>query len=133
MTPEDLAKTGTESGHQRAVFCWAALNAHTYPELEWLHHIPNGGSRGDCAKSRAIAGGAMKAEGVKPGVFDLFLPVARHNLHGLYIEMKAPGKINQTSDQQKKFALFLTKQKYAWVVCDDWQMAVKMIVSYLTD
>ena len=34
ITPEQLAKSGTEHGHQAALFCWIALNIDRYPELE---------------------------------------------------------------------------------------------------
>ena len=131
MKPADLAKSGTESGHQRAVFAWAALNVARYPELKWLHHIPNGGSRGDDAKSRAIRGGALKAEGVKTGVSDLSLPVKRGEFSGLYVEMKKPGKIKTESQDQKDFGAFVKSQGFGYVCVDNWEDAVKVIEDYL--
>ena len=131
MKPADLAKSGTESGHQRAVFAWAALNVARYPELKWLHHIPNGGSRGDDAKSRAIRGGALKAEGVKTGVSDLSLPVKRGEFSGLYVEMKKPGKIKTESQDQKDFGAFVKSQGFGYMCVDNWQDAVKLIEDYL--
>lgn len=131
MKPEQLAKSGTESGHQRAVFCWAALNVARWPELKWLHHIPNGGSRGDDAKSRAIRGGAMKAEGVRTGVADLCLPVKRGEFSGLYIEMKKPGKIKNVSAEQAEFGEFVKAQGFGWIVCDNWESVVKVLQEYL--
>ncbi|URA06941.1 VRR-NUC domain containing protein [Xanthomonas phage Pfeifenkraut] len=131
MTPDQLAKSGTESGHQRAVFAWAALNMSRYPELKWLHHIPNGGARGDDAKTRAIRGNALKAEGVKVGVADLFLPVKRGEFSGLYIEMKKPGKIKNTSKEQDEFGEFVKAQGFGWIVCDNWESAVKVLQEYL--
>lgn len=131
MKPETLAKSGTESGEQRALMAWAALNAKKYPVLRWLHHVANGGARGNDSRTATIRGGALKAEGVKAGVFDLCLPVARGGYHGLYIEMKKPGKIKDTSPEQKEFGEFLTKQSYAWRVCDNWVMATETIEQYL--
>lgn len=32
-----------ESGHQEALFEWAAYHMDCMPELEYMHHIPNGG------------------------------------------------------------------------------------------
>lgn len=132
MTPDQLAKSGTESGHQRAVFAWAALNMSRYPELKWLHHIPNGGARGDDAKTRAIRGNALKAEGVKVGVADLFLPVKRGEFSGLYIEMKKPGKIKTTSKEQDEFGEFVKAQGFGWIVCDNWESAVQVLQDYLS-
>lgn len=132
MTPEQLAKSGTESGHQRAVFCWAQLNKGRFPELKWLFHIPNGGSRGDDAKSRAIRGAALKAEGVKKGPADLCLPVKRGSWSGLFIEMKKPGKIKTVSPEQKEFGDFVIEQGYGWIACDNWIDAVRILEEYLT-
>lgn len=155
MTPAQLAKSGTESGHQRAVFAWAAYAmVHGFkaarswietgsrwdgigpekpavPELKWLHHIPNGGSRGDDAKSRAIRGNALKAEGVRTGVSDLCLPVKRDQWSGLYIEMKKPGKIKTESAEQKEFGAFVQSQGFGYVVCDSWEAAIAQIEGYL--
>jgi hypothetical protein len=142
MKAEDLAKSGTESGHQRAVFCWAQQNEDKYPELKWLHAIPNGGSRGDDERSRAIRGANLKAEGVKAGVPDIFLPVPRYKQSeadsqvmqieycGLYIEMKKPG-VNKASKEQLEFKEFIQKNRYGWILCDNWITAVANIEAYL--
>lgn len=74
--------TPTEGEEQATLFHWCEMVKGKYPELQLLFHIPNGGER---RKSEAAR---MKAEGVKPGVPDLFLPVARGGYHGLFIEMK---------------------------------------------
>lgn len=132
MTPDQLAKSGTESGHQRAVFAWAALHLGKWPELRWLHHIPNGGSRGDDARSRQIRGAALKAEGVKTGVSDLCLPVKRGEFSGLYIEMKKPGKLKSESKEQKEFGAFVQSQGFGYVCVDEWTKAVEVLKEYLT-
>ena len=74
----------TEAQHQAAVFKWSQLPdvRQRYPELKLLHHIPNGGRR-DPVEAKHL-----KQQGVKSGVPDLCLPVARRDYHGLYIEMK---------------------------------------------
>ena len=95
MKPEDLAKSGSEAAHQTALFAWAALQLQRWPELRWLHHIPNGGSRGDTAQGRQIRGAQLKAQGVRTGVADLCLPVKRGAYSGLYIEMKKPAEAKQ--------------------------------------
>lgn len=60
-----------ESGHQEALFSWAGYNMGRMPELEYMHHVPNGGKR-----DRATAV-ALKRQGVKAGVPDIVLPAAR--------------------------------------------------------
>lgn len=154
MLPSQLAKSGTESGTQRAVMAWAAI-AHIHgfqiafdwaesgcsiakgvlskpvPALKWLHHIPNGGGRGNDARTAAIRGSNLKAEGVRPGVFDLCLPAACRGYHGLYIELKKPGKINDTSKEQKEFQIYLIGANYAAIVCDNWLNACGNIAYYM--
>lgn len=65
-----------ESWHQEQIMHMAALNRHQWPELEWLHSIPNGGFR---HKATAVA---MERQGAKAGVSDLALDVARGGLRG---------------------------------------------------
>ena len=138
MTPETLAKSGSEAAHQTALFAWAALQVKRWPELRWLHHIPNGGSRGDDAKSRAIRGSQMKAQGVRTGVADVCLPVRRGGWSGLYIEMKKPSEkpVKATSkggvsDDQAEFGAFVQSQGFGWIVCYSWEDAAAVIEQYM--
>ena len=57
-------------------------NLHAWPELALLHHIPNGGHR-----ARKTARDLARS-GVRAGVPDYCLPVARGGAHGLYLELK---------------------------------------------
>jgi len=139
MTPERLAKSDTEAAHQTALFAWAALQTNRWPELRWLHHIPNGGSRGDNAQSRVIRGAQLKAQGVRTGVSDLSLPVRRGAWSGLYIEMKKPaekpkreGSKGGVSDEQAAFGTFVQSQGFGFVVCYSWEDAASIIEQYLT-
>lgn len=125
-TPAQLAASGSEHAHQTAIFCWAATNTPRYPCLKWLHAIPNGGVR-----SR-VQGAILKAEGVKSGVADIFLPVSRGTYHGLYIELKrADGTEADISDRQREFLTFVDEQDYLAVVCFGWEQAVSVIEHYL--
>lgn len=72
---------------QAELVAWAALEQNRHPELALLHAIPNGGKR----TIRVAA--KMRAEGQKAGVPDLFLPVARSGLHGLYLETKVDTRV----------------------------------------
>lgn len=112
-----------ESQEQQALFQWVELNKNKYPELELIHAIPNGGYRNKVTAAR------LKKEGVKSGVFDIFLPVARRKYHGLYIEMKY-GR-NPLTDNQKLFAERVEKQNYGTAVCYGWEDAKNVILEYL--
>ena len=83
----------TESQEQILLFEWCSLFRNKYLELDLLYHVPNGGHRHVAVATK------LKREGVKSGVPDLFLPVARDGYHGLFIEMKAIG--GRTSPNQK--------------------------------
>lgn len=117
-----------ESDHQIALFEWAAMVP--LPELRLLYANANGGAR-----HKATAG-RLKAEGVKPGVPDLCLPVARHGYHGLYIELKRPKegpgtRAGKTSDDQDAWIAALTAEGYRAVVCYGWVEASEEIMRYL--
>lgn len=57
-----------------------------------LIHIPNGGGR-----SSAAQGAILKAQGVRAGVHDYFLPMPVGNTPGLWVELKASdGKPSDT-------------------------------------
>lgn len=128
ITPEYLARSGTEHGEQMAVFCWASLNRERFPVLRWMFAIPNGGGRG------MAQGAAFKAEGVKAGVSDICLPVPnREGSNGLFIEMKrADGKQGDVKKEQTDFIVFVRSQGYRAEVAFGWQQAVKIIEEYLT-
>lgn len=139
MTPEQLAKSGTEHAEQMALFCWAGLPEQQarFPCLKWLHAIPNAGARGN-----KVAASQLKAEGVKAGVADVFLPVgiwygeanpSKTYYAGLYIELKrTKGVPSDVSKEQIEFAKFVTKQSYAWLVAFGYKEAVALIEAYLT-
>lgn len=131
-TPEQFAKNNTEDGHQISLFMWCALNASKYPELKWLHHIPNGGSR------HIAEAGKLKAMGVKAGVSDLHLPVMRGRWTGLYIELKKlqTAKVKKSTrelatEEQLEFGDFVLTQGYGFVVCEGWEAARDVLVQYL--
>lgn len=125
MTPEQLAKAGTEHAHQVALMCWCALNSASHPKLKLLFAIPNGGERNPIVASR------LKAEGVKSGVPDLFLPVARHGYHGFFIEMKKPkGTIGPN---QPAWEVALKEEGFAHMYAYGWEQAASALQWYLTE
>ena len=116
----------TEAQEQTTLFQWAALMTHRWPELRTMYHIPNGGSR------NAIEAARLKAQGVKAGIPDIFLPCARGSWHGLYIEMKRR-KGGRVSDEQRDMIRLLIEQGYKAVVCYGWEEAKTVIVEYMKD
>lgn len=142
ITPEQVAASGTEHGHQAAIFQWIALvGCKVHPELRLLFAVPNGGDR------RASVAASMKAEGVKSGIPDMILPVPmaseidklyeRSGCHGLYLELKRPGlekrKNGDRSDNQVQWHKDLRKQGYAVATAYGWQAAAWVLHLYLRD
>jgi hypothetical protein len=82
-------KVSLEEMEQIRLFCWIK----TIPELDAAFHIANE------RKCHRLVGQILKLMGVKPGVPDIFFPIARGRYHGLWIELKA-GKNKATSSQQ---------------------------------
>ena len=88
------------------------------------HAIPNGGLRNMKVAKK------LKAEGVKSGVPDIFIPIPRGPNMGLYIEMK---KVKQwTITENQKFWLnFLNEQGYYAVVCKGALDAYQLTMDYI--
>jgi hypothetical protein len=114
----------TEHDEQAALIHWCNLHQRKHPEITLLFAIPNGGHRHIAVAHK------MKAEGVKSGVPDLFLPVPRGGYHGLFIEMKVVG--GRPSKNQAVWIENLTRQGYMTIVCFNWIVAKDAIVSYLS-
>lgn len=115
-------KRGEET-EQMEVIIWAEKNMHNYPQLRWLHHIPNGGSR-DSAEAIKL-----KQMGVKRGISDLHLPFPHGKYHGLYIEMKY-GR-NTLTKEQTQFLCDMCDAGYCVAVCYDAPAAEALIEQYI--
>jgi hypothetical protein len=129
-----------EHAEQSALITWANLSAAAHPELGLLFAIPNGSFLGDgvkrLASGKAVSLGAirsrkLKAEGVKTGVPDLCLPVARGGFHGLYIEMKRT-QGGTLSPEQKQWRQDLIEQGYHVALCKGQPAAQHTLTTYLT-
>jgi len=88
-----------------------------------VYHVPNGGKR----NAREAAN--LKRQGVKPGVPDLCVPVARGGFHGLYIEMKT--KKGKPTEHQLKWLSLLRKQGYAAFIARGSKQAIELISNYI--
>ena len=171
LNPWDYAaKTRKEHAEQVALFMWAGMaqkfgpnianDPHSYtvpgfalkqfegkgglgyirysdplPELKWLHAVHNQG-HGD-----AIRGAQAKAEGVKAGVADIFLPVPtvqpccvyRPELTGycgLYIELKKKDS-GKPHAEQLDFQTDMRAAGYKCEIIHGWELARDEILRYL--
>jgi len=114
----------TEHSEQAALVAWAQARSGTVPELALLYAIPNGGQRHPAVARK------LQAEGVKPGVPDLCLPVARDGFHALYLELKRPDG-GRVSLQQLAWQRRLRAQGYRVEVCAGWDRARGVVCEYL--
>ena len=117
-------QSASESNEQICLFRWAEYASATIPELTLLFHIPNGGKRCKATAKR------LKAEGVKAGVPDLFLPVPRGIFNGLFIELKRECG-GTASAKQKEWLDKLARQGYCVAICHGWEKAADVIKCYL--
>lgn len=167
LNPWDYAaKTRKEHAEQVALFMWAGMaqkfgpnianDPHSYtvagfalkqfegagglgyirysapiPELKWLHAVHNQG-HGD-----AIRGAQAKAEGVKAGVADIFLPVPRFDEFtpngircGLYIELKKKDS-GKPHAEQLDFQNDMRAAGYKCEIIHGWELARDEILRYL--
>jgi hypothetical protein len=91
-----------------------------------IYATPNGGSRNKAEAKN------LQRQGVKAGVPDLTVPIARGGYHGLYVEMKRDKRYRSTvSDKQEQWIRDLNKQGYLAVVCYGAREAIRVIDSYL--
>lgn len=146
LTPDAMAKSGTEFGEQSALFCWASMREtrEAFPDAFKLYANNNNAGLGD-----AVRGARAKMAGVRSGVADVFLPVPRHGRAGLYIELKidpehpqnqrvskttgkplAP-KRGELSDEQIAFGRQVQADGFGWVCCHGWKAAADVIRQYL--
>lgn len=112
--------------HQQQVrlFEWAADNEARYPALRRLFAVPNW-----IGVRTAKQGARLKAEGRKPGVPDVWLPVARGKYHGLVIELKV-GKNRPTPEQADWLGHLATEGWYVSVAFGAAE-AIRAIERYL--
>ena len=113
----------SEHQEQTALFNILALYEDKYSELKWIFAIPNGGKRHISVAKK------MKAEGVKAGVWDIFVSSTTYTgFYGMFIEMKV--KPNKLTENQKAFRDAL-KPFYRWEVCYSAIEACHAIGDYL--
>lgn len=112
-----------ETADQIALFDLALLLEKQHPELRLMFHVPNEGKRS------VYSGAELKRAGLKKGVPDVMLPVARKGYHGLAIEMKT-GKNNPT-EEQKKWLTGLAGEGWLCYVCRGYEAAATVLGDYM--
>jgi hypothetical protein len=112
-----------EDVEQERLVAWLDLMRNRHPGI-LFHSIPNGGWR---HKATAVR---LKATGAKPGVPDLFFPVARQGFHGLYVEMKRT-RGGAVSEGQRLWISALRANGYKAEVCKGAEEAMEIIAGYL--
>jgi hypothetical protein len=150
-----IAKQNAPTEHEEAVALmqWVKLMTPKIPELDLLFAIPNGGAR------NVIVAKKLKAEGVKAGIPDYFLPVPKFKkikehkyvkdptngnwLHsivpinvieipGLFLELKrSNGVPSNVSKAQKERMKLFEEQGYKCVIAYGWLHASKVLLDYL--
>ena len=120
----EVVKVPSEHNEQVWLFEWAKAMKAQYPALGLMFAIPNGGKRhiGTARK--------LKAEGVKAGVPDIFLPHAAGDWLGLFLELKRlkGGKMSET---QQNWTRKLREAGYRVETCKGWVEASEAILAYL--
>ena len=110
-----------EDAEQQALFQYADLQSA--PEWQLMFAIPNGGKRHMTTAMK------LKATGLKAGIPDIFLPVARAPWNGLFIELKS--KTGSVRPNQKVWHKLLREQDYRVAVCRGYETAIQVITEYL--
>ena len=113
----------SENDEQAVLFEWAELHSRVYPCLLLMYHVPNEGKRSP------REGACLAKMGLKRGVPDICLPVARGGYHGLYIELKV-GKNKPTPDQEA-YLQALEREGYFVALCYGALEAENIILRYI--
>lgn len=107
-----VADYPSEHLEQVALFEWIALQTGRWPELALTFAVPNGAMMGG-GKIGAIRARGLMAEGMRPGVPDIFIPCPRHGCNGAFIEMKSRnGKLRANQQEYLEQA-----ERYGYATC----------------
>lgn len=116
-------RKGSEYQEQCAIFRWAKMQERTWPELALLNASLNG------VKLNIGQAVKAKAQGMRAGYPDMFLPVKRGPFSGLFIELKY-GK-NKATAEQEWWLQALANQGFSCCVCWGADQAIEAIRKYM--
>lgn len=124
IKPMRRAPVDFEGTEQVALMRWLECRFQAAYAVTW--HTPNGGRRDKVTAAK------LKAQGVKAGIPDLQLAMARGGYFGLFIEFKAtPPHDAEVSKSQKDMLSKLQGQGYLAIVCRGMNEAMAQIGAYL--
>lgn len=87
-------------------------------------HTPNGGGRD------AREGAKFKRMGVKAGVPDVVLPMARKSFYGLVIELKSPG--GKLTESQSEWLEWFKRNNWTTKICYSCEEAQAFVMDYFS-
>jgi hypothetical protein len=116
-----LLATGctSESDIHQSVIKWACLHKNLRNKIL---HFPNEGKR------TPRYGKYLKSLGMRAGVSDIFIPIARHQFHGAWIELKS--EKGRLSLAQKEFLEEMKEEGYFAATCYSFDEAINTISWY---
>ena len=124
MRKRSAVKMPVPSEHEEQAQFVSMVEA-AFPALSaLLFAIPNGANKSPVARLR------FKAEGLRPGVPDMFFASARNGRHGLFIEMKRR-RGGTVSPEQKEYIEALRSEGYSAEVCRGCDDAFAVFAAYL--
>ena len=122
-----------ESDEQAEVIDWCAEMVHwkKHPELAGIFAIPNGSVLAGDNRHRAIQMARLKAQGLRPGIPDLALPISRRGFAALFIEMKSTRPDARETEEQIAWRAWLNAHGNHAVVCAGAKEAIAILTWYL--
>lgn len=86
----------SEATEQERVINWARFYAKDFPELDLLHHIPNGGSRNQLEAAN------LKRQGVKAGVLKITEGTDTNIRKSMESILRIADRLERTSNGKKR-------------------------------
>ncbi len=114
----------SEESIQADFFSWLFINEGRFPDLALFHSVPNGSYKSVTARM------LHKRTGLKAGVPDTHLPIARGEYIGLWIEFKS--KTGKVSPEQKEWCMRLLSRGHRVELCRSWIAAANVTIEYLS-
>ncbi len=108
-----VSHTGSPLEHveQRGLIDLCSMMIGRYPDLDLLYAVPNAAKRTKGERGRLLA------EGMRAGVPDLALPVARRGYFGMYVELKRADANDRALSSQQCWWLARLKDAGYYAVC----------------